>query len=358
MSKGWRRTRLGEVATLQRGFDLPVDARRPGSIPVLAPNGPIGNHDEAQVRGPGVVTGRRGTIGRVQFVKGDYWPLSTTLFVSDFHGNDPLFVAFLLEALHLERFTEATGVPTLNPNVVHPLEVTIPPLDEQRRIAAVLSAINATNSRHDDVLNRLHDVKRAVADTLLSSMRAEWTRARLGDLAEFVNGRAFTPSDWSSSGLPIIRIQNLNGSAEYNFFEGEGDPRYLVEPGDLLFSWADTPGTSFGPHFWHGPSGVLNQHIFNVKNLRGVEKQFLFHALGMITAFLKQRTHSRAGAVRITKGQLESFEVPIPPLDEQRQIGAVLSAIETAISRTRDEIESISTLKIAVAQRLLEGIVV
>lgn len=80
-----------------------------------------------------------------------------------------------------------------------------------------------------------------------------------------INGKAFKPSDWTETGLPIIRIQNLNNpNAQYNHFLGEVEAKFLVKKGELLFAWSGTPGTSFGAHIWNGEKAVLNQHIFRV----------------------------------------------------------------------------------------------
>lgn len=136
--RGWQHVRLGDVATLQRGFDLPVQERSLGHVPIFAANGRVGSHNIARVEGPGVVTGRSGSIGKVHYVAGDFWPLNTALYVCDFHGNDPKYVSWLLRDMKLDRYCAGTGVPTLNRNVVHEAEVLLPPLDEQRRIAEIL----------------------------------------------------------------------------------------------------------------------------------------------------------------------------------------------------------------------------
>src|SRR5260370_2038200 len=143
LPEGWVVVPLEDAATLQRGFDLPVQDRLPGQIPVLASNGPVGTHNVARVKGPGVVTGRSGTIGKVQFIEADFWPLNTTLYVRDFHGNDPKFIALLLTDFQLERFLAGTGVPTLNRNVVHEIDVTLAPVAEQQRIVAKVEALLA-----------------------------------------------------------------------------------------------------------------------------------------------------------------------------------------------------------------------
>src|SRR6266545_2266851 len=104
----WRLTTLGEVATLQRGNDLPLSQRKTGPFPVLGSNGVTGFHGEAIAKGPGVVVGRSGSVGAVSWVETDYWPLNTALWVKNFHGNEPNFVYYFLKSLNLSF--AATGV--------------------------------------------------------------------------------------------------------------------------------------------------------------------------------------------------------------------------------------------------------
>jgi len=157
----WLRKPLIDVAPLQRGFDLPVQDRVPGSIPVFAANGPVGTHSIAKVKGPGVVTGRSGTIGQVHYVEGDYWPLNTSLFVTDFRGNDPRFIFYLLKIMRLERYCEGTGVPTLNRNNIHGIEVSLPPLPEQRRIAAILDKADAIRRKREEGIRLTEELLRS-----------------------------------------------------------------------------------------------------------------------------------------------------------------------------------------------------
>ena len=138
----WRTTTLGDVMTLQRGFDLPMTERKLGSYPVIASTGPVGTHNSAVVQGPGVVIGRSGSLGGGQFIKHDFWPLNTTLWVKNFNNNDPRFCYFLLKSLDLGQFNAGSGVPTLNRNHIHPLPVRVPPLPEQRAIAHILGTLD------------------------------------------------------------------------------------------------------------------------------------------------------------------------------------------------------------------------
>src|SRR5215467_14023117 len=95
----WRDCKLGDVLTLQRGFDLPMSARRKGPVPVVSSSGVTGCHDQAKVQGPGVVIGRYGTLGEVHFITEDFWPLNTSLYVKDFKGNYPRYCAYLLRTV-------------------------------------------------------------------------------------------------------------------------------------------------------------------------------------------------------------------------------------------------------------------
>jgi type I restriction enzyme S subunit len=124
----WAVGALGDVVLLQRGFDLPASQRRTGGVPVVAASGFNGTHDEAKVKGPGVVTGRSGVLGDVYFVHEDFWPLNTTLWVRDYRHATPAFAYYLLRELPLSLFNAGSAVPTLNRNHAHAVRVVIPPM--------------------------------------------------------------------------------------------------------------------------------------------------------------------------------------------------------------------------------------
>jgi type I restriction enzyme S subunit len=142
MAGEWTETTLGDAATLQRGFDLPIQKRKPGKVPIVSSSGISDYHSEPAVRGPGVVTGRYGTIGQVFLVTEDYWPLNTTLWVKDFHGNDPRFIAYLLKTIDFHSCSDKSSVPGVNRNDLHRLPVLLPPLPEQKRIAHILGTLD------------------------------------------------------------------------------------------------------------------------------------------------------------------------------------------------------------------------
>ena len=145
----WEQRKLGEVAPLQRGFDLPVSQMISGPYPVVMSNGVGGWHSKYAVKGPGVVTGRSGTIGGLQYIEGDFWPHNTSLWVTSFNSNEPKFIYWLYSSLNLERFGSGSGVPTLNRNDVHDQLIGVPcNIAEQRRIGAFFDRLDSLITLH------------------------------------------------------------------------------------------------------------------------------------------------------------------------------------------------------------------
>ena len=136
----WRQCVLGEVLTLKRGHDLPEERRVAGPVPVVSSSGITGSHNEAKATPPGVVTGRYGTIGEVFYVDEPYWPLNTALYVIDYKGNNPRFIAYFLRNILRNYKTAMAAVPGVNRNVLHSLKVRTPGTNEQASIVSFLSA--------------------------------------------------------------------------------------------------------------------------------------------------------------------------------------------------------------------------
>lgn len=178
----WKIAPLGSQFTLQRGFDITVAEQRPGDVPVVSSSGITSHHERAMVDGPGVITGRKGKLGAVYYVEGPFWPHDTTLWVKDFHGNEPRFAALLLGAAHLERFDAATSVPTLNRNFVHPLLVAVPPVAEQERIVEVIGGVDSLVVSERVRLRKLRLLKGGLVEDLLSG-KVRVTKLLEGDAA-------------------------------------------------------------------------------------------------------------------------------------------------------------------------------
>ncbi len=167
-----------------------------------------------------------------------------------------------------------------------------------------------------------------------------WSELKLGEVADYLNGRAFKPKEWEKTGLPIIRIQNLNNTAApYNYSNEMFEDKYLVKHGELLFAWS----ASLGAYIWKGKDAWLNQHIFKVIPKNFVQKLYLYYYLGKVTTELYAKAHG-SGMVHVTKRKFEETPIVLPPLPEQR---AIVSKIEQLFSELDN---GITNLKLAQEQ--------
>lgn len=168
----------------------------------------------------------------------------------------------------------------------------------------------------------------------LGDVPEHWEIQKLKHLTQFHNGLAFKPSDWKDTGTPIIRIQNLNGSEEFNYTTRQDLPKFLlICPGDLLFSWSGNRGTSFGPFIWRRPfEGYLNQHIFKLDGYK-LDTHYFAHLLRAVTKHIEDQTHGIIGLVHITKPELGAVCVPVAPFTEQSSIVRYLDHMDRHIRR-------------------------
>lgn len=165
---GWQCIPFEKAAYLQRGFDLPSQNREVGNIPIISSSGIAGYHNEFQVEGPGVVTGRYGTIGEVFYVEENHWPLNTSLWVKEFFGNHRLFIYYLLQTIDFKKFSEKTGVPGVNRNDIHKLSVSVPPVTEQKEIARILSTVDRKLENLQGQKTQTQQLKKGLMQKLLT----------------------------------------------------------------------------------------------------------------------------------------------------------------------------------------------
>jgi len=168
-----------------------------------------------------------------------------------------------------------------------------------------------------------------------------WKEISLGDAATFINGYAFKPSDWSSDGKEIIRIQNLTrSSSETNYFQGEIDSKYIVKQGDLLISWSAT----LGIYEWNREDAWLNQHIFKVVfNKQEFDKNFFKHLISSSLRRMAEQVHG-ATMKHITKKKFDAIKVPLPPLETQQKIAAILDKAQSLCELDRQIIQKYDQL--------------
>ena len=223
----WNTGELGEFITLKRGYDLPQQKRQDGNVPIFSSSGITGTHSDAMAKAPGVITGRYGTIGEVFFAAEDFWPLNTTLYVEDFHGNNEKFIYYFLKTLEWSKFTSASAVPGINRNTVHKEIVRIPNLDTQKKIATMLSLLDDKINLNDKINDNLEQQAQAFFQELfIDNADPEWAIGTISDLGAVVGGSTPSkakPEYYTETGIAWITPKDLSINKSKFIAHGEND---------------------------------------------------------------------------------------------------------------------------------------
>lgn len=371
MLKGnWKEIPLGEVLTLQRGFDLPHRNRKRGPVPIVSSSGITDRHSKPMVAGPGVITGRYGTIGQVFFVQEDYWPLNTTLFVSNFKGNDPLFISFLLRTIDFQSYSGKTGVPGVNRNDLHEITVKLPPLPEQRAIAEVLSDVDALIAALERLIAKKRAIKRGAMQQLLTGktrlpgFKEDWEIKKLEEIGTIKKGRHISKRQLSTQGKPCVLYGEIYTRYDYvadelvSFIPKEVAERAtVIESGDILFAGSGETAEEIGKCFAYvgNKKAYAGGDLIVLSPTEG-DSTFLGYQLNSATV-REQKANLGQGVsvVHIYGSNLASIRVPFPSLPEQHAIATVLSDMDAEIAALEARRDKTRALKQGMMQQLLTG---
>lgn len=378
MTLKWEKVRLGDVAELQRGFDLPSTKRIEGEIPIVSSSGITGFHVEAKAKAPGVVTGRYGSIGDVFYLEQDFWPLNTSLWVKDFHGNDEKFIYFLLSNFDFKKFSDKTGVPGVNRNDLHAVNVLLPPLSEQKKIAKILSTWDKAISVTEKLLTNSQQQKKALMQQLLTGRKrlrdengvrfsGEWEYTIFGNLGDTYTGLTGKTKEDFGAGKPYIPYINIfkNSRIDIQNLEyvqvNDDERQSVVKYGDIFFTTSsETPEEV-------GMSSVLLEEVSEVflnSFCFGFRLNNFETLIPKYARYLFRSEHVRRqistlgqGATRynLSKRQLIKLELKLPCVEEQQKIAAVLSAADAEISTLEKKLACLKDEKKALMQQLLTG---
>lgn len=354
----WVTRPLIDVATLHRGYDLPVQDREDGLHPIFAANGPVGFHGSPKCKGPGVVTGRSGTIGKVHFIESDYWPLNTSLYVSDFHGNDPKWVYYMLQSFGLGRYSQGAGVPTLNRNLVHGVPVKVPPLAQQRRIAAILDQAETLRAQRRAALAQLDSLTQSIFLDMFgdpATNSKQWPRNTLKELGRVSTGGTppsakdgmfdgpipfVTPGDLDSD-MPVRRSLTHAGAAEVG----------TVRAGATLVCCI---GATIGKTGRARIRSAVNQQLNAVEWGPDVTDGYGFEVI----RFFKPTIVSWGASTTLPilkKSSFERIEIPVPPIQLQKEFSSRIDAIQELKAVQRQSLMKLDGLFIALQSSAFNG---
>jgi len=381
----WGEYTLKEIATLKRGYDLPKSKRFNGSFPILASNGIVGYHNQFKVEGPGVTTGRSGTLGKVFYVKDNFWPLNTSLYVEDFHGNDEGFIYYYLQTLDFKNYNGGSSVPTLNRNHIHTIRVKIPSLLEQKSISALLFSLNDKIELNNQINKNLEEIAQAIfkhwfidfefpdengepyksnggemVDSELGPIPKGWEIKKIGEILKTILGG--TPSRkkkiyWENGKIPWINSGKVN---DYRIIEPS---EYITELGLEKSSTKLLPkrttviaitGATLGKISLLEVDCCANQSIIGILENNIFKSEYIyFWMINIIDRLIAWQT---GGAQQhINKDNVNKFNILVPNEKILLRYYARIKSVFNKISNNCVESKNLQRLRDILLPKLMSG---
>ena len=350
----WKNGELGDFVTLKRGFDLPQQKREDGQVPIFSSSGITGTHSTAMVKAPGVITGRYGTIGEVFYAAKDFWPLNTTLFVEDFHGNDAKFIYYFLKTLEWSKFTSASAVPGINRNTVHKEIVSLPDIETQRRIASTLSMfdekIKINTEINDNLLDQAQTLyKQHFPYSVQDDLPDGWRIGTVGEIIEIHDSKRIPLSGADRMKMekkiyPYYGAASLMDYVDNYIFDG----KYLLlgEDGTVV----DDAGYPILQYVW-GQFWVNNHaHILTGRLGFNVESLYMLFKQTPVKSIV-------TGAVqpKISQANLRSVQVVIPPERNLKEYNDLVEPLFSLLRANEEECKSLAALRDTLLPKLMSG---
>jgi restriction endonuclease S subunit len=301
-----------------------------------------------------VLVSMYGTIARVAIAT---VPMATNQAIAwgvvDEEVSSPSFVRLVVEHMQptLDGLARGATQRNINRAILKEQKFLLPPLAEQRRIVDLIGAMDSYIADCETELEVGIGARAAMLAEQLGRVGDNWVETTLGEIADYINGFPFKPSDLGDEGLPVIRIKQLLDPTEMPDRSTVDVPqRNLLSDGDLVFSWSGT----LAVRRWDRGLAVLNQHLFRVVEKDGVDRAWLQCALDHAIEELSLKTHGTT-MKHITKGALLPHKVLLPPLQEQRRIAALVGVSDDHNESLRQEIALARASRAAMLAELLDG---
>ena len=372
----WEVTSLGQILTFEYGESLPEVLRKDGKTNVYGSNGIIGRHDKYLVYGPGLIIGRKGTVGAIAWSKDDFWPIDTTYYVSARQTKEDLrWLYYLLLSSRLEKLNASTGVPGLNRDIVYSEIIPLPPLVEQKKIAEILSTVDEAIEKTDQIIEKTKEAKKGLMrrlltrgidhkkfkDTEIGNIPAEWAVVKLRDVVkQFYNGGTPNTNNkryWNGNipwitGADFGEDQNVIQIRRHITEEGlKNSATNVIPQGNLLVVTRTGVGKVAIAPFNITISQDMTGIIFNSSKALPEYVYWYFNHNTQKLVSLVQGTSING----ILRGDLSSVIIPLPSIAEQKMIAAILFSITQEIEKETRQKEQLQSTKTGLMQVLLTG---
>ncbi|MGW0787741.1 restriction endonuclease subunit S [Streptomyces sp. NPDC002911] len=360
----WINTTLGEFVGLQRGHDLPAGQRISGSVPVVGSGGIAGWHNESKVSGPGITIGRAANLGVPTLTERDFWPLNTTLYVTDFRGNNVRFTYHLFQVLDLAGFNSGSVQPMLNRNYIKAFPIRVPDRSGQDAIAALLGALDdkvAVNARIAATADALsHSLYSQQFGTPAGPDRSGWTPGLLSDICSTQYGYTAT-STATPVGPRFLRVKDINKNnwitwpdVPYCEIDDRSLDRYRLSVGDLLVARMADPGKSAIVE--ESMDAVFASYLVRLKTASLAHSYFIWGFLKS-DAYGKYAESVRSGSVQANMNAkvIVGAELLIPPTELMKKYLGTVMPLRRRLTASLRESEALTVLRDTLLPQLMSG---
>ena len=360
----WKETTLGDVINLKRGYDLPESQRLEGSIPIYSSSGISGFHNSCKSLSPGVITGRYGTIGKVFISNTPFWPLNTTLYVQDFKGNDEVFIYYFLNKIDWTKFNDKSAVPGVNRNDLHQEDVLLPPLAEQKKIANILSCLDAKI----DNLRRQNETLEEIARSIFKHWFIDFEFPNADGKPYKSSGGAMVRSDlgdipegWQVGNIKNIMTLNYGKSL---IAETRIKGKYPVIGSNGI---VDTHNDFFvtAPGIVIGRKGTIGKVIWVEKDFYPIDTTFYIQDIlgcnGLYFHYfvLKNQNFSRltsdSAVPGLNRDMAYSVELVIPIIEQINEYNLIAKTVFDKVSNNSNQIQVLTKTRDALLPKLMSG---
>ena len=372
MKAGWRVARVGEICTFNYGKALPESARKGGGTPVFGSNGVVGFHDSSITSGKTIVIGRKGSFGEVHYSEVPSWPIDTAYFVDEASTEqDMRWLFYRLGCLGLNQMNKAAAVPGLNRDDAYRQEILLPPLSEQRRIAAILDKADAQRTKRREALAQLDRLAQSIFVEMFGDPGVNpkaWPLVTLGQLIrEKPNNGIFRKNEDYGEGLPVAWVEELfRGSSVYLDksrrlnASGEEIRKYGLKCGDILFCRSSLKLAGLGyNNVYLGPdnAALFECHVIRISPRHDlVDSEFLNFLLRIPSQRLRLFRFAKTVTMStIDQEGIKNVEVPVPPLTLQKAFVGRLHAIQRCGAQMFDSTGPLDILFASLQQRAFSG---
>ena len=353
---------LGEFITLKRGYDLPQQNRKNGCVPIFSSSGISGTHDAAMVKAPGVITGRYGTIGQVFMANEDFWPLNTTLYVEDFHGNNPRFIYYFLKTLEWEKFTSASAVPGINRNTVHKEVISLPDIETQDKIASVLKTLDDKIEINQKINDNLQQQARAIYKEWFidfgqtsGTTPATWKHGKLKDVLQ-LHKRAIKAG--ANTTLPYLPIDTI---PMQSFGVTEFRPNDEAKSSLITFQKDDIIVGAMRVYFHRvalAPcDGITRTTCFTLSPYNSKYLSYALLTCDLDSSIDHAQNTSKGSTMpyAVWDGGMGEIEIVIPPTDVAEEFNNIVLPMLRQIQRNCEEIKLLGSLRDTLLPKLMSG---